>query len=285
MEVKILEAGSRLAGVRNSNTNPGARVDSPSPYYASDFEEICRTWNWTELYAGQKEIEAFFEQVDELLSIRKGCIFNTRVTAAHFDPTKAHWTVRSDNGQLTDVHAKYFIPAVGGFSKQYLPKWKGIESFHGPIYHSSAWPKGTVDVRGKRVAVLEQGARESRLSGEWAKEADETIVFQRTPTIALPVARAMASTSNRRPFPGEDAPWSDFGNGIGTGVDDVDVGFVELPIVILLHDYSLRTEGIHRVQGGQQVALRWILDAFASPRCPEIVHEPIGFRVGEEILV
>ena len=191
MKVKILEAGSGLGGVWNSNTYPGARVDSPSPYYAFDFEEVGRTWNWTELYPGQKEIQAYFEYVDDLLSIRKDCIFNTRVTAAHFDPIKARWTVRTDNGQLTNVHAKYFIPAVGGFSKQYVPQWKGIESFHGPIYHSSAWPKGAVDVRGKRVAVVGTGCSGVQIIQEWAKEADETIVFQRTPTIALPMKKQL----------------------------------------------------------------------------------------------
>ena len=189
MKVKILEAGSRLAGVWNWNTYPGARVDSPSPTYGFDFEEVYKTYNWTELYPGQKEMQAYFEHVDKLLSIRKDCIFNTIVKEARFDQLKSRWTIQTNNG-LTVV-AKYFIPAVGGLSKQYMPQWKGIESFQGPICHSSEWPSEGIDVRGKRVAVIGTGSTGVQITQEWAKEAKETIVFQRTPNICYPLQKQL----------------------------------------------------------------------------------------------
>ena len=196
MNVKILEAGSRLGGVWNWNSYPGARVDNPSPYYAFDFEEVGKTFTWTELYPAQKEMQAYFDYVDKVMSIRKDCIFNVRVKKAHFDSLKVRWTVETEDG-LTAT-AKYFIPALGGFSKQYVPQWKGIQSFRGSIYHSSAWPSEDVGVRGKRVAIIGTGSTGVQITQEWAKEAGELFAFQRTPNICFPMQQQLKLDSAKQ---------------------------------------------------------------------------------------
>lgn len=83
--------------------------------------------------------------------------------------------------------AKYFIPAIGTSTQEYIPPWKGFDSFEGAIHHSSRWPKEEVDVKGKRVAVVGTGASGVQIIQEWAKEAAELVVFQRTPNMALPM--------------------------------------------------------------------------------------------------
>jgi cation diffusion facilitator CzcD-associated flavoprotein CzcO len=117
--------------------------------------------------------------------VRKDCIFNARITAAHFNPSDGKWTVQTENG-ITAV-AKYFIPAIGSTAQQYVPDWKGLEDFQGTIHHTSIWPQEPVDVRGKRVAVIGTGSTGLQITQEWAKEATETFVFQRTPNLALPM--------------------------------------------------------------------------------------------------
>ena len=124
MNVKILEAGSYLGGTWHWNTYPGARVDVPAPTYSLGVEEIWKTWNWSERYPGQKEVYAYFEHVDRVLSIRKDCIFHSRVTAATFSPEDAKWTLQAESGAT--VVAKYFIPAVCTASQNYNLDWKGI---------------------------------------------------------------------------------------------------------------------------------------------------------------
>lgn len=185
LNVKILDAGAQVGGTWHQNRYPGARVDCPVPCYGFGIEEVWKTWNWTELYPGQKELQAYFEHVDRVLSIQKDCIFNTRVNAARFDPQSALWTVQTDDGKA--IMAKYFIPAVGFAAQQYVPEWKGLDFFQGEIHHSACWPRDGVDVRGKRVAVIGTGASGIQIIQEWAKEAAELLVFQRTPNFALPM--------------------------------------------------------------------------------------------------
>ena len=185
MNVKIVEASPDLGGTWHWNVYPGARVDCPTPTYAFAMEEIWRDWSWSELYPGQKELEAYFNHIDKVLSIRKDCIFHSRVTGASFNPTDSKWTIETHNGKT--VVAKYFIPAIGFTAQPYVPPWKGLDSFQGTIHHSSTWPRSGVDVKGKRVAIIGTGATGVQIVQEWAKEAAETFVFQRTPNFALPM--------------------------------------------------------------------------------------------------
>ncbi|KAF7184598.1 hypothetical protein CNMCM7691_005782 [Aspergillus felis] len=185
LNCKILEAGPDVGGTWYWNTYPGARVDCPAPVYAFGIEEVWKNWTWSELYPEQKELGAYFRHVDEVLSVRKDCIFNARITAAHFNPSDGKWTVQTENG--IRAVAKYFIPAIGFTTQQYVPDWKGLEGFQGTIHHTSTWPQEPVDVRGKRVAVIGTGSTGLQITQEWAKEATETLVFQRTPNLALPM--------------------------------------------------------------------------------------------------
>jgi cation diffusion facilitator CzcD-associated flavoprotein CzcO len=185
LNVKIIDAGSDLGGTWHWNTYPGARVDCPAPTYGFGIEEVWKSWNWSEVYPGQQEIQSYFGHVDKVLSVRKDCIFNSRVISAHFNPAKAKWTIRTDDGRT--AVAQHFVPAVGFATKQYIPAWKGVELFEGIIHHSSLWPKEGVDVRGKRVAIIGTGSTGVQIIQEWAKEAAETHVFQRTPNLCLPM--------------------------------------------------------------------------------------------------
>lgn len=187
LNVKILEAGSSLGGTWHLNRYPGARVDCPAPIYAFGIPEIYNNWKWSELYPAQKELEAYFEFVDETLSVSKDCIFNSRVVSAQFDVDSAKWTLKTQDGKT--VTAKYFIPAVGFASQPYTPPWKGIDTFQGGIYHTSDWPKEGVEMKGKRVALIGTGSTGVQLLQEAAKEAAETTVFQRTPNLCLPMGQ------------------------------------------------------------------------------------------------
>lgn len=196
LNVKILEAGTDLGGVWNNNVYPGARVDSPAPVYGFAMAKVYKTWKWSQAYPDQKELQAYFNHVDQVLSIKKDCIFNSRVNAASFDPEQARWTIQTEDGKT--VRAKYFIPAIGFAEQQYVPPWKGFESFKGTIHHSSQWPREGVDVKGKRVAVVGTGATGIQLIQEWAKEAAELVVFQRTPNLALPMRQRKLDSEAQR---------------------------------------------------------------------------------------
>ncbi|KAJ5750443.1 hypothetical protein N7533_007471 [Penicillium manginii] len=196
LNVKIVEAGSDVGGTWNANLYPGARVDIPSPIYSFNIEEAWKDWNWSELYPGQKELQAYFQHVDKALSVRQDTFFNSRVNSAQFDTTTARWTVKTEDGKT--IVAKYFLPAVGFASQNYLPTWKGYDCYQGSINHTAHWPRDGVDVRGKRVAIIGTGATGVQVTQEWAKEASETFVFQRTPNYAVPMKNKTLDSASQK---------------------------------------------------------------------------------------
>lgn len=185
MTVKIFEARSDIGGTWHANRYPGARVDCPAPLYGYSSKNAWQSWTWTEKYPGQAELKAYFDHVDRMFHVRKDCFFNSEVNSATFDKESCRWTVQSADGKVAT--AKYLLVAVGFASKSYVPDWKGISSFRGTIYHSSKWPEEGVDVKGKKVAVIGTGATGIQITQQWAKDADETFVFQRTPNLCLPM--------------------------------------------------------------------------------------------------
>ena len=57
--------------------------------------------------------------------------------------------------------------------------FSGMESFDGPIFHTSMWQKD-VDLTGKRVAIVGTGATSVQIVPEIAEKVKELYVFQRT---------------------------------------------------------------------------------------------------------
>ncbi|KAH8695419.1 putative dimethylaniline monooxygenase [Talaromyces proteolyticus] len=185
LSVKIFEAKSDIGGTWHANRYPGARVDCPAPLYAYSSQKVWKSWTWGEKYPNQKELKTYFDHVDKVLNVRKDCFFNSEVNSATYDEVSCQWTVHTVNGKVAT--AKYLVVAVGFASKSYVPDWKGIASFKGTIYHSAHWPEGDVVVKGKKVAIIGTGSTGIQITQEWAKEADETFLFQRTPNLCLPM--------------------------------------------------------------------------------------------------
>jgi cation diffusion facilitator CzcD-associated flavoprotein CzcO len=185
LSVKIFEAESDIGGTWHANRYPGARVDCPAPLYGYTSRKVWKSWTWSEKYPCQKELKTYFDHVDEALDVRKDCFFNSKVNSARYDECSCRWVVHTVDGKVAT--AKYLLVAVGFASKSYLPDWKGLAAFNGAIYHSAHWPEGDVDVKGKKVAVIGTGSTGIQIAQEWAKEADETFIFQRTPNMCLPM--------------------------------------------------------------------------------------------------
>jgi cation diffusion facilitator CzcD-associated flavoprotein CzcO len=113
--VKLLEAGGGVGGTWFWNRYPEARFDSESYTYGYLFsKELWDEWNWTEQYAGQPEIEGYFNYVVDRFDLRKDILFNARVASAVFDEAAGRWTVRTENGG--ELRARYVVAATGVLS-------------------------------------------------------------------------------------------------------------------------------------------------------------------------
>ncbi|KAJ5294060.1 hypothetical protein PENANT_c009G11212 [Penicillium antarcticum] len=196
LNVKIFEAGSSLGGTWHWNCYPGARVDCPVPGYELSIEDIWKNWTWKEKYPSWEELQEYFAHIDQELSLSQDCFFQSEVVSAQFLPEQQRWVVATKGGSVT--FAKYLIPAIGFATKQYIPDWKGLDTFRGKIYHSSAWPKEGVNVKGKKVGVIGTGSTGVQITQSWAKEAAETYVFQRTPNTSLPMRQEKLDPSQQK---------------------------------------------------------------------------------------
>jgi cation diffusion facilitator CzcD-associated flavoprotein CzcO len=120
--------------------------------------------------------------------LRDSIQFNTRVVAAAFDESAANWSVTADTGEVWT--ARFVVLASGPLSSPNTPKFDGLESFRGEVYHTGKWPQSEVDLSGKRVAVIGTGSSGVQVIPALAKVARQLTVFQRTASYTVPAHNA-----------------------------------------------------------------------------------------------
>ena len=184
--VRVLEAGAGVGGTWYWNRYPGARCDIESLQYSYSFsEEIQQEWEWSELYAGQPEIQRYMNFVADKLDLWPDIQLNTRVTAADYDEAACRWWLETDQGAT--FSARFCVMATGNLSIPVEPDLPGLGDFAGEILKTHAWPAGEVDLSGKRVGLLGTGSSGVQVTPIVAKQAGELVVFQRTANYTIPL--------------------------------------------------------------------------------------------------
>jgi cation diffusion facilitator CzcD-associated flavoprotein CzcO len=184
--VKLLEAGAGVGGTWFWNRYPEARFDSESYSYGLLVsEELWRDWEWSEEYAGQPEIERYFNHAADRLDLRRHIAFGTRVTAVEFDERTGTHTVRTEAGAA--YRARFVIAATGNLSVPFIPAIEGRSTFRGAQHHTGRWPGTPVDFRGKRVAQIGTGSSGVQIVPAIAGDVERLTVFQMTADWVTPL--------------------------------------------------------------------------------------------------
>jgi cation diffusion facilitator CzcD-associated flavoprotein CzcO len=187
--VKLLEQGDGVGGTWYWNRYPEARFDSESYTYGYLFsKELWEEWSWSERFAGQPEVERYFNFVVDRFDLRRDIEFGAKVTSTVFDEPSGTWLVRTSDG--TERRARFVVAATGILSVPYIPEIPGREDFRGEQHHTGLWPKEGVDVAGKRVALVGTGSSGVQLVTALADEVASLTVFQRTPDWCTPLNNA-----------------------------------------------------------------------------------------------
>ncbi|WP_420468582.1 flavin-containing monooxygenase [Panacagrimonas sp.] len=196
LNVHGFEAGTGVAGTWYWNRYPGARTDSAAEVYQYWFsDELLNDWNWSERFPAQEETERYLNFVADRLQLRPLISFNSRVNAAHWDPAANVWVVSTDKGE--SVRCRYLLSCLGPLSEPKVPPFKGHENFKGRFLHTSRWPKGGIDLSGKRVGVIGTGATGVQVIQTIASQVGELFVFQRTPTYAIAMRNKKLTDEDR----------------------------------------------------------------------------------------
>jgi cation diffusion facilitator CzcD-associated flavoprotein CzcO len=176
----ILEKADRVGGTWRDNVYPGAACDVQSHLYWYSFDEQP---DWTRLYPGQPEIHRNIERMVARHELRPHIRFNAEVVDAAWDEGAAHWVIRTAAGRT--MTADIFIAAQGQLNRPTYRGIKGIDSFHGPWFHSARW-NHDVQLGGKRVASVGNGCSAVQFIPELVKDVAHLTVFQRSANYIVP---------------------------------------------------------------------------------------------------
>ncbi len=203
----VVEKNPRVGGTWHANRYPGCRVDVGNHFYCYSFQPDDE---WTELFARQPELQAYFERAARDHDVLAHVRFDTAVESAVWSDDEHRWavTVRGPDGAVEALDAAVVVSAVGQLDRPKLPDIPGRDSFAGLAMHSAEWADGT-DLAGKRVAVVGTGASAFQIVPTIAPEAGHVTVFQRSapwmfpnPIYHEPVRPGMTWAIRHLPFYG-----------------------------------------------------------------------------------
>ena len=176
----ILERASEVGGVWRDNSYPGAACDVVSRLYSFSHDQH---YEWSTAFAPQPEILAYIRQIVERHDLARHIRFHHEVASARFDEKAGLWRVETAAGARFETPV--LVSAVGLFNRAKIPDLPGRDRFSGAEFHSAAW-NHEIDLAGKNVAVVGNGASAVQFVPRIAPQVNRLTLFQRTPQYVLP---------------------------------------------------------------------------------------------------
>ncbi|WP_018657660.1 flavin-containing monooxygenase [Actinomadura flavalba] len=175
----LLDARADVGGVWLVNTYPGVAVDIPSASYSFSFEPNP---DWSRVFAPGAELKAYADRCVAKYGLRPHLRLGTRVERADWDEDARLWRLTTSSGPLT---ARFLITANGVLHQPKRPDIPGLDTFAGRVVHTAEWDD-SLDLTGRRVAVIGTGASALQAVPRIARRAGHLHVFQRTPIWVAP---------------------------------------------------------------------------------------------------
>ena len=180
----ILERRDAVGGVWYDNRYPGAACDVPSHLYSFSFAP----YDWSRFFAGSREINAYLDRVADDFRIRGNIRFGVEVTEARYDEGADEWTadVVMASGEHETMRANLLFSCVGAFNKPRVPNVPGLDRFKGPSVHTACYPDAGLELAGRNVILVGNGASAMQVAPAIAEEVASLTIVQRTPQWVAP---------------------------------------------------------------------------------------------------
>lgn len=176
----ILEKAGDVGGTWRDNSYPGCACDIPSHLYSYSFEPKP---DWKNPFSFQPEIWDYLKGVTEKYGLRRYIEFNSLVERAYWDDDEYRWHAFTTDGR--EYVAQFLVSGAGALHIPSTPDIEGRDEFAGAAFHSAEWDH-SVDLTGKRVAIIGTGASAIQIVPEIIGDVAELQLYQRTPPWVVP---------------------------------------------------------------------------------------------------
>ncbi|MBS0471804.1 MAG: NAD(P)/FAD-dependent oxidoreductase [Proteobacteria bacterium] len=185
--VRIVEKGGDFGGTWYWNRYPGAACDIESYVYLPLLEEVG--YMPVEKYTRAPEILKYCRKIGEHFGLYKDALFQTEVTAMHWDEASKRWIVKTNKSDA--IRARFVVMANGPLHRPKLPGIPGVESYKGHSFHTSRWDYdytggdsngNLTGLKDKVVGIIGTGATAVQCVPHLGAGAKHLYVFQRTPS-------------------------------------------------------------------------------------------------------
>ncbi|CAH0020174.1 unnamed protein product [Clonostachys rhizophaga] len=175
------DKNSDIGGTWLENRYPGCACDIPSVNYQFAW---ARNPSWTHFYSYAKEIWQYLRDVVDQYGLEKAMKLNHEVTRAVWDEDSGVWKVSVKNlltGEEFVDSAEILVNGSGVLNNWKWPDIDGLRDFKGTICHTARFDT-SVDLKGKRVAVIGMGSSGIQVTAEVSSYAERLYTWIRSPT-------------------------------------------------------------------------------------------------------
>lgn len=183
IDFTIFEKNEDFGGTWWENRYPGCGVDTPNLTYTFAF----RPSDFTQYFPMRHEIKDYLHGTAKDHELYDRTRFGTTVEKAKWIEQDQCWevTVSTGDGAQETHRAEIVFSAVGILNTPQYPVIPGLDSFDGPVVHTCRWP-ADLELAGKRVAVVGNGASAMQLVPAIADTVSELTIFARSKQWAAP---------------------------------------------------------------------------------------------------
>lgn len=190
-EFTIFDTLDAPGGTWHLHSYPGLACDVWAHSYTFSY---APNPDWTASFVNQPEIQAYLQRCATEFGLDPHLTLNTRIDSAEYIDD-GRWKLTDQNGTSYEFDA--VINAMGNQHTPLFPDVEGMDSFQGPSFHGTRWDH-SVDLKGKRVAIVGSAASAVQIVPEVAKEVAHLTVLQRSANWIMPRGKKDYSDGQRK---------------------------------------------------------------------------------------
>lgn len=189
----VLERSGDVGGTWRDNVYPGVACDIPAHLYSYSFRPKP---DWSHYYARGPEILEYLRCCAREEGLTSHLRLGTSATEMRWHDRTQRWHVTTNRGTY---RCEILVMAAGRLSEPRIPGIPGLESFQGPVFHTSRWDE-QAELAGKRIGVVGTGASAVQMVPHLAAIAESIVLFQRSAPYVVPRADRPYSDEEKRAF-------------------------------------------------------------------------------------